>query len=78
MDKCLKNSLGKLFESCKTHVSEMLARFEKFKAACGSDEEKYDLLLPFGYFSINENSSKVYEKNRNRVLRSLHRYRLLS
>ncbi|EPG68100.1 hypothetical protein [Leptospira wolffii] len=40
-DKCLKDSIGKLSESCKTHVLEMLARFEKFKAACGSDEEKY-------------------------------------
>lgn len=40
-DRCLKDSLGKLSESCKNHILEMLARFEKIKAACGADEEKF-------------------------------------
>ncbi len=39
--KCLEDNLGKFSETCKTHITEMIARHEKVRTACAADEEKF-------------------------------------
>lgn len=61
-DRCLREYISKLSETCKNHVNEMISRFEKFRSACASDEEKYCKNVergPAHMKCMRENESKL-------------------
>lgn len=61
-DRCLKEYMSKLSESCKNHINEMMSRFEKFRSACAADEEKYCKNVERGHAHMKcmrDNESKL-------------------
>ncbi|PJZ77298.1 hypothetical protein [Leptospira neocaledonica] len=61
-DRCLRDYISKLSETCKNHVNEMISRFEKFRSACAADDEKYCKNVergPAHMKCMRENESKL-------------------